>query len=336
MPPITRISTTVAVFDCYAGKIEVPHTSSGENPLLVILGPTASGKSSLGLSLAKKLDGEIISCDSVQLYRGFDVGSAKTLLAEQEGVRHHLLDVLDPTESTTAAGYASMAREAIADVTERGHLPIIVGGTGLYLRAALHGLFEGPGRNVELRERLERTVVVKGPEHVHRILTKLDPASAARIHYNDQPKVIRAIEVSLLTKQPLSEVFNSDSEQPLAGYRITQIGLGPPRADLYDRINRRTREMFTSGLLEEVRTLLDCGVPADAWPFGSVGYKQALQVVRDGTDIDTAIGAAAQATRRYAKRQMTWFRGQEPTTRWIEGFGDDPTVQDAAYGLTSK
>lgn len=314
----------------------MPHTSSGEHPLLVILGPTASGKSSLGISLAKKLDGEIISCDSVQLYRGFDVGSAKTPLAEQEGVRHHLLDVLDPTESTTAAGYASMARETIADVTKRGHLPIIVGGTGLYLRATLHGLFEGPGRDVELRDRLESATAAKGPEHVHRILTKLDPTSAARIHYNDHPKVIRAIEVSLLTKQPLSEVFNSDSEQPLEGYRITQIGLGPPRADLYDRINLRTREMFTGGLLEEVRTLLGRGVPADAWPFGAVGYKQALQVVRDGTDIDVAIDAASQATRRYAKRQMTWFRRQEPTTAWLEGFGDDPTIQEAAYRLASK
>jgi tRNA dimethylallyltransferase len=300
-----------------------------------VLGPTASGKSSLALQLAKQFNGEIISCDSVQIYRGFDVGSAKTLLGEREGVPHHLLDVLDPSETTTAADYARMARQVIAEVAGRGSTPIVAGGTGLYLRATVHGLFRGPGRDAEMRSRLEGIVAQKGPEYLHSILARLDRDSAARIHYNDQPKVIRAIEVRLLMQQPLAEVFETSAEQALTGYRITQIGLAPPRAALYQRINQRTCEMFEHGLLEEVQSLLDAGVPANAWPFGAVGYKQALEVLRGGTDRAVATQAAAQATRHYAKRQLTWFRRQEPTTAWLDGFGDEPRIQEAAHRLAA-
>jgi tRNA dimethylallyltransferase len=310
--------------------------SADNKPLLVILGPTASGKSLLGLALAKKLDGEIISCDSVQLYRGFDVGSAKTPESERRDIPHHLIDVLDPTEIATAADYARMARGAMADITSRGRVPIIVGGTGLYLRATLHGLFQGPGRDEDLRGRLERISSEKGPEQLHRIFTRLDPDSAARIHHNDRPKVIRAIEVCLLTRQSLSAAFEQGSEEALSGYRILQIGLAPPRKELYERINQRTHEMFSGGLLEEVKTLLDAGIPADAWSFGAVGYKQALEVIRGGVDRDEAVAAAAQATRRYSKRQMTWFRRQEPTTVWLEGFGDDAQIQQEAHHLASN
>lgn len=229
-----------------------------------------------------------------------------------------------------------MARRAIADITSRGRVPIIVGGTGLYLRATLHGLFRGPGRDAELRARLERISSLKGPAHLHRILTRLDPDSAARIHHNDRPKVIRAVEVCLLTRQSLSDAFEQGTEEALSGYRVRQVGLAPPREALYERINQRTHKMFSGGLLEEVQALLDAGVPADAWPFGAVGYRQALEVIRDRTDPEEAIEAVAQATRRYSKRQMTWFRRQEPTTVWLEGFGDEAPIQDGAYHLASS
>lgn len=229
-----------------------------------------------------------------------------------------------------------MARRAIAEITNRDRVPIIVGGTGLYLRATLHGLFQGPGRDEDLRGRLERISSEKGPEQLHRILTRLDPDSAARIHHNDRPKVIRAIEVCLLTQQSLSDAFEQGSEEALCGYRILQIGLAPPRKELYERINQRAREMFASGLVDEVQVLLDAGVPSNSWPFGAVGYKQALEVIRSGVDRDEAVAAAAQSTRRYSKRQMTWFRRQEPTTVWLEGFGDEAQIQQAAHRLASK
>ncbi len=302
----------------------------------MIIGPTASGKSALGIALAKKLGGEIISCDSVQLYRGFDVGSAKTPDAEREGVAHHLLDVLSPTDKATAGDYARLAREAIEEVNRRGRAPILVGGTGLYLRAALRGLFSGPGRNEALRARLERIAAEKGAKRLHGILTRIDPDSAGRIHANDQPKLIRAIEVCLIGRRPFSQVLKDDTEEPLQGFRVAQLGLAPPRQELYEKIDRRAKQMFAGGILEEVRSLLDAGVPETAWPFGAVGYKQAVAAVKGDLDAVEAAEAAAQATRRYAKRQMTWFRRQEPATVWLEGFGDDPEIQKAAYAIVKR
>ena len=303
---------------------------------MVIVGPTASGKSALGIVLAKTLGGEIISCDSVQLYRGFDVGSAKTPAGEREGVAHHLLDVLSPTGKATAGDYARMAWRAIEEVSRRGRLPIVVGGTGLYLRAALRGLFSGPGRDEALRARLERIAAERGPRRLHGILTSIDPESAVRIHWNDQPKLIRAIEVCLVSRRPFSEVLREETVAPLPGFRVTRIGLAPPREELYQRIDRRTKQMFVEGILGEVQGLLDAGVPETAWPFGAVGYKQALAAVRGDVDAAAAAEAAAQATRRYAKRQMTWFRQQEPATVWLEGFGDDPKIQEAAFTLVKR
>lgn len=297
---------------------------------MVIVGPTASGKSALGIALAKTLGGEIVSCDSVQLYRGFDVGSAKASEREREGVAHHLLDVLRPADKATAGDYARMARRSIEEISRRGKLPILVGGTGLYLRAALRGLFSGPGRDEALRARLERIALDKGAGRLHRMLVRLDPASAGRIHANDQPKLIRAIEVCLAGRRPFSEALQDKTEEPLQGFRITRIGLAPPREWLYEKIDQRTKQMFAEGLLQEVRSLLDAGVPETAWPFGAVGYKQALAAVTGRVDAAEAAAAAAQATRRYAKRQMTWFRRQEPETIWLAGFGDDPEMQKAA------
>ena len=304
--------------------------------MLVIVGPTASGKSALGIALAKALGGEIISCDSVQLYRGFDVGAAKTPKGEREGVAHHLLDVLSPTDKATAGDYARMARRSIQEVSRRGRLPIVVGGTGLYLRAALRGLFSGPGRDEALRDRLERITAEKGPTRLHGTLARIDPDSAGRIHWNDQPKLIRAIEVCLVSRRPFSKVLRDDTEEPLEGFRVTLLGLAPPREALYERIDRRTKRMFAEGILAEVRSLLDANVPQTAWPFGAVGYKQAAAAVRGDMEAAEAAEAAAQATRRYAKRQMTWFRQQEPTTIWLEGFGDDPEIQKAAYSIAKR
>lgn len=286
--------------------------------------------------MAKTLGGEIISCDSVQLYRGFDVGSAKTPEQQREGIAHHLLDVLGPTDKATAGDYARMARQAIEEISQRGRAPILVGGTGLYLRATLRGLFSGPGRDEDLRMRLERIAAEKGAGRIHRILTRMDAASANRIHANDQPKLIRAIEVCLAGKRPFSEVLQDETEQPLQGFRITRIGLAPRREPLYEKIDARTRQMFAKGLLDEVRSLLDAGVPETAWPFGAVGYKQALAAVTGRLGVEEAANAAAQATRRYAKRQMTWFRQQEPTTIWLEGFGDDPEIQETAQAIAER
>jgi tRNA dimethylallyltransferase len=303
---------------------------------LAIVGPTASGKSALGISLANKLHGEIIGCDSVQLYRGFDVGSAKTPEAERDGVPHHLLDVLNPADKATSGDYAHMARRSIAEISGRGRLPILVGGAGLYLRAALRGLFKGPGRDEALRARLEQIAAEKGPQRLHKMLARIDPESAVRIHSNDRPKLIRAIEVCLVGRRPFSQVLREDSEEPLAGYSVARIGLAPPREALYERIDRRTTQMFTAGILDEVQSLLNAGVPETAWPFGAVGYKHALAAVRGDLDAAAAAEAAAQATRRYAKRQMTWFRQQEPKTVWLEGFGDDPEIQRAALAIAKR
>lgn len=308
-------------------------SSAGESPLLVIVGPTASGKSALGIALAKTLGGEIVSCDSVQLYRGFDVGSAKTPERERQGVAHHLLDVLSPADKATAGDYARMARRSIDEISQRGRTPILVGGTGLYLRAALRGLFSGPARDEALRVRLERTAAAKGAGRLHAILARMDPASAQRIHSNDQPKLIRAVEVCLASRRPFSEVLQDGTEEPLQGFRITQIGLAPQRESLYERIDKRTKQMFAEGLLEEVQSLLQADVPETAWPFGAVGYKQALAAVTGRLEVARAAEEAAQATRRYAKRQMTWFRQQEPETIWLAGFGDDPEMQEAARAI---
>jgi tRNA dimethylallyltransferase len=282
------------------------------------------------------LGGEIISCDSVQLYRGFDVGSAKTPEAEREGITHHLLDVMSPAEKATAGDYARMARRSIEEVSQRGRLPILVGGTGLYLRATLRGLFSGPGRDSALRGRLEQIAVEQGASRLHAILRRIDAESALRIHENDQPKLIRAIEVCLVSRRPFSEVLKEDSEEPLRGFRVAQIGLAPPRGALYEKIDRRTQQIFAEGILEEVQSLLDAGVPQTAWPFGAVGYKQALAVMKGEVGVASAAEAAAQATRRYAKRQMTWFRQQEPATVWLEGFGDDPAIQKAALAIAKR
>ena len=291
--------------------------------LVVILGPTASGKTALSLELATRFNGEIVNCDSVAMYREFRIGTAKPTLEEQKRARHHLLDVIEPTSYTTAGEYARQAREILRDIRQRGALPIVVGGTGLYLRALLEGLFAGPERSEELRERLRARAHEKGSQYLHHVLKRLDRQAASRIHANDVPKMIRAIEVSLSAKQPMSEQWKSGRD-PLQGFTILRIGLDPHRAELYRRIHERVLAMFDAGLVEETQELLK-KYGDTARPLNSIGYKQVVQLLSGRLDREAAVDAVQQAHRNYAKRQMTWFR-REPDVTWIPGLGDQPDV----------
>ncbi len=301
-------------------------------PLVVLLlGPTGSGKTSLSLALGERFGGEIVSCDSVAVYRGMDIGSAKPSPAEQARLPHHLIDVADPDHPFTAGAYSRAARSALREITARGHLPIVTGGTGLYLRALTEGLFAGPERQHDLRARLQRSCQTHSAAWLHRLLTRLDPPSAARIHANDTPKLIRAIEVCLAARQPMSQVLSRD---PLTGFRLLRIGLNPPRQALYDRLNMRAAVMFSAGLIEETRTLLDRYGPVKA--LDSLGYRQALAVLQGKLSVEDAIAAAQQGHRNYAKRQLTWFR-REPGVHWIENFGDHhDSIEFAAHLVASS
>ena len=312
-------------------------SSSQSEPLLtVILGPTAAGKSALALDLTQRFAGEIVSCDSVAVYGGFEIGTAKPTRAEQTLVPHHLLDVAEPDEPFTAGEYARQARAAINAIVQRGGLPIVVGGTGLYLRALLEGLFPGPQRWEELRERLRQRAAEFGSSYLHRILGRLDPAAAAKIHANDAPKLIRAVEVCLASPAPMSELWQQRGRDPLRGFRVLRIGLNPPREKLYDRINLRAREMFEHGLVKETEALLSrYGERKDVTALDSLGYRQATQLLRGELTLEQAIAAAQQGHRNYAKRQMTWFR-REPEVDWLEGFGDDPAIAQQAAELVAS
>ncbi len=300
--------------------------------LVVVLGPTGSGKTALSLALASRFHGEVVNCDSVAMYREFEIGTAKPTPAERARVPHHLLDFVEPTGYITAGEYARQARDVLRQISSRGGLPIVVGGTGLYLRALLEGLFAGPQRSEELRARLRERVKERGPAYLHRILSRLDPGAAAKIHANDTPKLVRAIEVCLASQTKMSEMWKQGRD-PLRGFRIVRLGLDPDRDALYERINQRAGRIFENGLVEETKMLLEkYGAPAR--PLAALGYKQAVALIRGEIDCKTAVQAAQQAHRNYAKRQITWFR-RDPDVTWLAGFGDDPEVQNRAIGKIS-
>ncbi|MBI4463231.1 MAG: tRNA (adenosine(37)-N6)-dimethylallyltransferase MiaA [Acidobacteria bacterium] len=301
--------------------------------LVAVVGPTASGKSCLAIYLAREFQGEIVNCDSLQMYRHFDLGTAKPTPAERQGIPHHFLDILEPNEQFSAGEYMRQARAVLASVTALGHLPIVVGGTGFYLRALIEGLFAGPRRNPNLRQRLQQRVAAKGPLYLHQVLRRLDPAAASGIHPNDTPKVIRALEVCLQARRPMSELFRQ-GRQALEGYGVVKVGLNPSRAQLYERINQRTRSLFEQGLVEEVRSILAQGYPPTAPPFLSHGYRQALDYLEGRISLEEALYHAQTNTRQYAKRQLTWFR-KEAGVQWFAGFGTDPQVQAAVSRYVS-
>jgi tRNA dimethylallyltransferase len=312
--------------------------AASEPLLVVLLGPTASGKTALSLALAEKLNGEIVSCDSVAVYREMAVGTAKPSLSERKQVPHHLIDVFAPDEQCTAGDYARLARGAIAGISARKKLPIVTGGTGLYLRALIDGLFPGPQRSHHLRARLDRSHARHGSVWLYRILHRLDPISAGRIHANDAPKLIRAIEVCLASRQPMSQAWQAGRDR-LTGYRILRIGLDPDRKALYARINERADRMFSDGLIEETRGLIEKYGESPGGtlrgPLDSLGYKQARAVLRREITLDEAIRSAQQGHRNYAKRQLTWFR-REPEVQWLKGFGNDPEILHAAEAAITQ
>jgi len=302
-------------------------------PLVVVVGPTASGKSTLALRLAEEFRGEIVSCDSVAVYRGLEIGTAKPTVADRALVPHHLIDVADPGEAFTAGDWSRLAREAIAGISGRGRLPIIAGGTGLYLRALLDGLFPAPPVAPELRARLRQRGAVRGAAALHRLLRRLDPRSSAAIHANDLPKLVRALEVTLTSRIPISRQWELGRE-PLVGYRILRLGLAPARDELYRRINARATAMFDGGLLEETELLTE-RYGRDCRPLASLGYAEAAAVLRGDLTRDAALAAARQGHRNYAKRQGTWFR-REPEMQWINGFGGDAEVLAEARSLVTR
>jgi tRNA dimethylallyltransferase len=311
-------------------KVAPKYREVAEPLLVVVLGPTGSGKTALSFAIAQRFAGEIVNCDSVAVYREFDIGTAKPGVVERAQVPHHLFDCIDPRQQVTAGEYARQAREVLREVGGRNHLPIVVGGTGLYLRALVEGLFAGPQRSEELRERLRQRASSRDSEYLHRILHRLDREAAERVHANDVPKLIRAIEVCLASRQKMTDLWRQGRDR-LRGFRILRLGLDPDRAALYERINGRAEKMFESGLVEETAKLIQ-KYGEKVRPLGSLGYKQAAQFLRGEASREEALRAAQQAHRNYSKRQMTWFR-REPDVTWLKGFGDNDGIQRQAGDL---
>jgi tRNA dimethylallyltransferase len=285
-----------------------------------VLGPTATGKSALALSIAERFDGEIVNCDSTAVYRGFDIGTDKVPLAERRGIPHHLIDIADPTAEYTAAQYGRDAAAAIRGILERGRLPIVTGGTGFYFRALTRGLFPGPGRDAVWRARLDAAALRRGVERLHKVLRRVDPASAERIQSRDQKRIVRALEVFFLTGRPLTDHF-AETQSPLPDVDILPIGLTLPAARIAERVARRVDEQFDRGLLDEIRGLLARGVPETARPFGGLVYRQAIEHLHGRRDEPATRALIVQENRRYAKRQLIWFR-KEPNLTWFEGPGE--------------
>jgi tRNA dimethylallyltransferase len=304
-------------------------------PLLVaILGPTATGKSALALEIARRYSGEIINCDSTAVFRGFDIGTDKVPVPDQQGIAHHLVDIADPTEEYTAAQYARDAARVIRDVHTRGRLPIVAGGTGFYFRALTRGLFPGPGRNPALRARLEQIAERRGLPWLHRVLRRVDPESAARIQPRDLKRMVRALEVFFLTGRPLTAHF-AETVSPIPDVEVLAIAVRLPAGQIAERVARRVDEQFARGLLDEMRTLLARGIPEEARPFGGLVYRQALEHLHGVRDEPATRALITQENRRYARRQLIWFR-KEPNLVWLDGPGESPATIAAAMRLIDR
>jgi len=316
----------------YSSAVPSGPNLKNPQPIIAIVGPTASGKSSLGIELALSLGGEIINCDSVQVYQEIQIATAKVPLAERQGIPHHLIDFVSPHEAFSAADWARAAIDKIEEIEMRGPRVFLVGGTGFYLRALRRPFFPSPNTDEELRGRLTRIRERRGPEHLHRILQRFDQAEAEKLHARDWPRVQRAIEFYLQTGRPISTDRPLRPDPPALAERIRVIALNPPRSELYARINIRTEEHFADGLIEEVRRLINEGVPPNSSALGAHGYRRVVEHLNGERDLNSAIEQTKMDVRHYAKRQMTWFR-QEPGVEWIDGFGDDPTVQRQVLDL---
>ena len=292
--------------------------------VVAVLGPTATGKSALALSIAERFAGEIVNCDSTAVYRGFDIGTDKVTADERRGIPHHLIDIADPTAEYTAAQYARDAAVAIGEIHGGGRLPIVTGGTGFYFRALTRGLFPGPGPDAAWRARLDAEAARRGVERLHEILRRVDAASADRIQPRDQKRIVRALEVFFLTGRPLTDHF-AETQSPLPGVDVLAIGLTLPAPRIAERVMRRVDEQFARGLLDEIRGLLARGVPEQARPFGGLVYRQAIEYLHGVRDEAATRALIVQENRRYARRQLIWFR-KEPNLIWFDGPGESPTT----------
>ncbi len=311
----------------------MPTVTVPDKPLIAVLGPTGSGKSALALEIAARFDGEIVNCDSLQLYRGFDIGTAKTPTAERRGIPHHLFDILEADEICTAGDYARMARDVLREISGRNRIPVVAGGTGFYVRALLEGLFEGPARDPVLRNNLAEREQ-RRPGVLHRALSRFDPAAAGRIHPNDTNKLIRALEVYLAAGEPMSQLFERGRDS-LSGYTPFKIVLDPPRPELQYKLNQRCLGMLEAGIIQEVSWLLVSGVSGESKPLESIGYKETLLFLNGEMPLADAVALMQRDTRRYAKRQLTWFR-REKDAHWLSGFGTDEAIVSSALNMLVK
>jgi tRNA dimethylallyltransferase len=300
--------------------------NSENNPVIAVVGPTASGKSTLGIEIALRFDGEIVNCDSVQVYRGIQVATAKVPVEERRGVPHHLIDFVPPEVNYTAGEWARAAADKIEEIQARGRVPLLVGGTGFYLRALRRPFFPSPPTDKELRKRINRIRERRGTEHLHRILRRFDRETAAQLYPRDWPRVQRAIEVYLQTGRSISEQKDLRPEPRESARRLRVLALNPPRGELYARIDERTEGHFAAGLVEEVKALLENGVPAESNALGAHGYRRVVEYLQGRRDLQSAIEQTKLDVRHYAKRQLTWFR-HEPGVEWFDGFGDEEEVQ---------
>ena len=316
-----------------SNEAEISPIKPGTRLLVSVVGPTASGKSSLALRAAEILGGEIVNCDAVQVYRGLDIGTAKPSLEERERVPHHLYDLIGPEDFYSAGRYMLDARSACSRIADRGSIPFVVGGTGLYLRVLLEGIFRGPGRSQAMRERLDRIAEKKGIPYLHRLLSRKDAAAGQSIEVRDQMRIVRALEIYFSTGSRISQL--QDERQPLQGFSVLKLGLNLPRQILYGRINRRVARMFDEGLTEEVRRLLDRGCRDDCKAFQALGYRYVLSVLRGELSQPEAIELTCRDTRRYAKRQMTWFR-KEPRISWIDSPGESRQALEQLLALVAS